>query len=134
MPESPILTPKLKTARSLDTVGATVGMRVGFREGQSDGERPDCVVGWKVGRKVVEQTPAQEGLSQIHIAAPVNEQLLQQEIQLHLLLRNTSDPREETEFGKVTPREKPEQPENASFPIEVTEEGMEREPVRPEQL
>ena len=95
MPESrisssPILTPKLKTAGSLgtvvDTVGATVGMRVGFSEGQSDGEWLGCGVGWKVGKKVVEQTPAQEGLSQIHIAAPVIEQPLQQEIQLHLLL------------------------------------------------
>ena len=118
MPESrialsPIKTPKLKTGGSLgrlvgDMVGATVGMRVGYTEGGSEGERLGPGVGWKVGKKVVVQTPLHGELSQIHIAAPV-EQLPQQEIQLHLLFRNTSDPREEIEFGKVTPREKPKQ-------------------------
>ena len=72
-----------------------------------------CDVGWKVGGNVVEQTPLHGELSQIHIAA-VDVQLLQQEIQLHLLPENKLDKGEVTTFGKVTPREKPGQPPNAA--------------------
>ena len=110
--EMPLGSPLGRILGLIDTVGSTVGMWVGFREGESVGEWLGRGVGRRDGEKVVEQTPVHGELSQIHIS--VNVQLLQQEIQLHLLLSNISDPREETEFGKVTPREKPEQPPNAT--------------------
>jgi hypothetical protein len=60
-------------------------------------------------------------------------ELLQQESQLHLLERNTFDPRVATEFGKVTALVKPEQPSNAELAMIVTEEGRVKEPMKPSQ-
>jgi hypothetical protein len=94
------------------------------------------VVGWlvgcPVGKKVVAQTPLHK-LSQAHISTPVSSQPSQQWIQSQRLLRNASDPRVVTEFGKVTALVNPEQPRNALIPIEVTDGGMVRDPLRPEQ-
>jgi hypothetical protein len=111
--------------------GAEVGDEVGEAVGMKEmvGEALGWFVGCLVGKKVVAQTPLQEGQSQRHISALV--QVLQQESQLHLLERKTFDPREVTEFGIVTALVKPEQPENAPFPMDVTEEGIMREPVKP---
>jgi hypothetical protein len=72
-----------------DAEGTEEGEAEGGNEGEAEGTKVGSelgvFVGCLVGKKVVWQTPLQEGQAQIHIGAPVRVQLLQQESQLHLL-------------------------------------------------
>jgi hypothetical protein len=71
--------------------------------------------------------------AQVVTSTHLSSQLSQQWIQSQRLFAKAPDPRVATEFGKVTALVMPEQPLNAPTPIEVTDGGMVKEPVKFEQ-